>query len=431
MTVGQCGANVKPGRVLLREGAAQYAFFIGISFAGHENGVNSYDAVVVGGGPAGSTCAWKLRRAGLNVCLIDRAVFPRDKVCAGWITPPVIEALELDPQELDEYRQSRVFQPITAFRTSVISRAGIETRYPTPVSFGIRRYEFDAFLLKRARVHLRCGQPMTSLRRDGKDWIVNGTITAPILVGAGGHFCPVARHVNDDDGGVRLQADRGRGPAKAGRHHVVAAVEAEFELDDRQLSQVSVHPEAPELFFCEDFAGYGWCFRKGRYLNIGLGRQDPRELPRHAKSFLEFLVARGVIPSNLPMRLHGHAYLLAGTSPRESIGEGILLVGDAAGLAEPHSGEGIRPAVESGLLAARAILNANGRYDRDALEPYRRRLHERFGAPARNTSSAGTPPSWLATRVAYQAMKLRWFTRHIVLDRWFLGRQRPPLAETA
>jgi len=204
--------------------------------------VNSYDAVVVGGGPAGSTCAWKLRQAGLNVCVLDRAVFPRDKVCAGWITPPVIDALELNPQELHEYRQNRVFQPITAFRTSVISQTGIETRYPTPVSFGIRRYEFDAFLLKRARVDMRCGEPITSLRRNGKNWIVNGTITAPVLVGAGGHFCPVARHVNDgpvndDDGGVRLQADRGRGPAKAGRHHLVAAVEAEFELDDRQLSR--------------------------------------------------------------------------------------------------------------------------------------------------------------------------------------------------
>src|SRR5947209_452583 len=53
------------------------------------------DAVVVGGGPAGSTCAWALRRGGRDVVLIDRAAFPRDKVCAGWVTPAVIGALDL------------------------------------------------------------------------------------------------------------------------------------------------------------------------------------------------------------------------------------------------------------------------------------------------------------------------------------------------
>jgi geranylgeranyl reductase family protein len=376
--------------------------------------VDCYDAVVIGGGPAGSTCAWKLRQAGLNVCVLDRAVFPRDKVCAGWITPPVLDTLELDQLELDEYRQTRVFQPITAFRTSVISRADTETRYSTPVSFGIRRCEFDDFLLKRARVHLRCGQPITSLRRRGKEWIINDAITTPVLVGAGGHFCPVARYVNRDDRGGQ----------------VVAALEAEFELNDRQLSQVSVHPEMPQLYFCDDFAGYGWCFRKGRFLNVGLGRLDPREIPRHARSFLEFLVACGVIPSDVPMRLHGHAYLLGGGSPRKAIGSGVLLVGDAAGLAEPHSGEGIRPAVESGVLAARAILNANGHYDEEALQPYRKRLHERFGAP-RDPAASAVLPSWLAAGVGRRVMNWRWFTRHVVLDRWFLGRQRPPLTETA
>ncbi|MGH8310611.1 MAG: FAD-dependent oxidoreductase, partial [Steroidobacteraceae bacterium] len=57
------------------------------------------DVLVVGGGPAGSTCAWALSRAGLEVLVIDRARFPRDKVCAGWVTLPVFEALELDPGE--------------------------------------------------------------------------------------------------------------------------------------------------------------------------------------------------------------------------------------------------------------------------------------------------------------------------------------------
>ena len=53
-----------------------------------------FDAIVVGGGPAGSTCAWQLRRAGLDVAVIDKRDFPRDKVCAGWVTPAAVETLD-------------------------------------------------------------------------------------------------------------------------------------------------------------------------------------------------------------------------------------------------------------------------------------------------------------------------------------------------
>jgi menaquinone-9 beta-reductase len=83
------------------------------------------DALVVGGGPAGSTCARHLRLAGWDVVVADRARFPRDKVCAGWLTPEVFGALDLDPAE---YRASgRTLVDITAFRTSVIGRRPIET----------------------------------------------------------------------------------------------------------------------------------------------------------------------------------------------------------------------------------------------------------------------------------------------------------------
>jgi len=60
------------------------------------------DVLIVGGGPAGSSCAWRLAAEGLDVVVIDRAHFPRPKVCAGWVTPPVFESLEVD---LDDYRR--------------------------------------------------------------------------------------------------------------------------------------------------------------------------------------------------------------------------------------------------------------------------------------------------------------------------------------
>ncbi len=106
------------------------------------------DALVVGGGPAGSTCARALGRAGWNVVVADRARFPRDKVCAGWLTPEVFGLLEFDPAE---YRATgATLQEISGFRTGVIGDALVETTYSRVVSYAIRRREFDAFLLRRA-----------------------------------------------------------------------------------------------------------------------------------------------------------------------------------------------------------------------------------------------------------------------------------------
>src|SRR5262245_29910676 len=77
------------------------------------SGMDRYDALIVGGGPAGSTCARALRLAGWKVCVLDRARFPRDKVCGGWVTPEVFEVLELEPSE---YRSAGLtLQEITGF----------------------------------------------------------------------------------------------------------------------------------------------------------------------------------------------------------------------------------------------------------------------------------------------------------------------------
>jgi len=102
----------------------------------------------------------------------------------------------------------------------------------------------------------------------------------------------------------------------------------------------------------------------------------------------------------------------------------MLLVGDAAGLAYPQSGEGIRPAVESGLMAAATIIEANGDYRRQQLLPYASRLTARFGS---GTASVSTEPSPLRKFFAGILLGNKWFTRHVVLDRWFLHVHQPAL----
>ncbi len=367
------------------------------------------DAIIVGGGPAGSTCAWKLRQAGLDVVVVDRAAFPRDKVCAGWITPQVIDDLQLD---IAEYRQGRTFQPITGFRVGLIgSGEAIDACYDRAVSYGIRRCEFDAYLLARSRARVMAGMPAASIRRDGGRWIVNDAVSAPVIVGAGGHFCPVARMLN--------------GPAE--RAPLVAAQEAEFAIDPADGAGFATAAERPELYFRADLTGYGWCFRKQDHLNIGFGRIGSRALPSETSGFVEFLKARRRVPANPTWRMRGHVYLLAAGARRQCADDGVILVGDAAGLAYPQSGEGIRPAIESALLAACAILAARGRYDRRRLEGYELGLRLRFdSSPASHLISQAVPRAF-TTSLAPRLMSSPWFVRHVLLDRWFLRAQERPL----
>lgn len=359
------------------------------------------DVLIIGGGPAGSTCARELTRAGYNVTILDKQTFPRDKVCAGWVTPAVMQSLNVD---LDDYAQNNTLQPITAFRTSRIGDNDIYTRYGDVVSYGIRRREFDDYLLRRSGANLRLGEKLQSIEEDNGEWIINGEIRTPLVVGAGGHYCPVARYMGAKLGASELP---------------VAAQEIEFALSPEQLNECPVDAETPELFFTPDLKGYGWIFRKGDYLNIGLGRQDNRKLSSHVEDFVKQLQKQGRVPADLPEKFNGHAYLLYPDAPRKIVADRMFLIGDAAGLAYPQSGEGIRPAIESGMLAAQTIINANRNYSEQELGKYAQQLDERFGKRGRGLASKLMPESMKCT-LAGLLLRMPWFARHIVIDRWFL-----------
>lgn len=353
------------------------------------------DVLVVGGGPAGSTCARRLREGGLRVVVLDRARFPRDKPCAGWITPGVVESLDLDTPE---YTRGRTLQPFFGFRIGCIGGPSVMTDYGRPVSFGIRRFEMDEYLLARCGASVHQGVTVTRLPRVGGDWALDG-VSAPMVVGAGGHFCPVARPLHPSLSAASL----------------VVAQEVEFRMDERQRSACRVSPEVPELYFSSDLEGYGWCVRKGDWLSVGLGRRRGGPLGPHVARFVASVTSAGRISAEIPARWRGHAYLLRESPGREVVDDGVLLVGDAAGLAAPASGEGIRAAVESGRLAALTILAARGRRREDLL-PYALALEERLGPRAihRPLPKALTP--WVGP-----LLSVPWLARHVVLDRLFLS----------
>lgn len=370
--------------------------------------MDACECLIVGGGPAGSACAWALERAGVDTIILDKSAFPRDKICGGWITPQVVAELEVG----SDYAVHRTLQPITGFRVGCIDGHITETQYGEAVSYGIRRFEFDEYLVRRSGARLLEQQPIRSIEKTDTFWIVNGTIKARMLIGAGGHFCPVARHLNPTLGG----------------EVIVAAQEAEFEMTPRQQDACRVNGEIPELYFCRDLRGYGWCFRKRNFLNIGLGRLDSHRLAEHVADFADYLRRANRIAFDLPRKPLGHAYLLYGKTRRDFTGDALLLIGDAAGLAYSQSGEGIRPAIESGLLAAKILIEANGDYGRATLDAYRTALAKRFGNRQDWSARIGAklPPALMGS-LGRALLAVPWFSRQVVIQNWFLHANDPAL----
>jgi flavin-dependent dehydrogenase len=236
-----------------------------------------------------------------------------------------------------------------------------------------------------------------------------------MLVGAGGHFCPVARLLHPP------------GHSAADEGAVVAAQEIELPLGPGDACPVD--GDVPELYFCPDLRGYGWCVRKGDYLNVGFGRLDLHGVPAAAHAFVEEVRRLGRVPRTWPSRWPGHAYRVYAWRTRRLHGERVLLAGDAAGLAYPASGEGILPAIVSGQLAARVIRAAEPRFTEALLAAYDGALATRFGTPVASSSALShVPSSWLEW-AARLTMGNPWFVRQVVLPRFLrTGRGTLPAA---
>jgi len=373
--------------------------------------MQTYDVLIIGGGPAGSSFAYSLRDSGLKIGIMDKESFPRQKTCAGWVTPEVMRVLNVD---LEDYAKGRVLQKISGFKISQLGQEQVESHYAgEPVSYGIRRFEFDDYLLKRCGAELFLNQAFDKMERSSEGWLVNDNYRAKLVIGAGGHYCPVARAIGSK--GISEQA--------------VVAQEAEFEMSELQKKNCNIKEEVPELFFTPDLMGYGWVFRKGDYLNIGLGREDKKKLSGHVKDFCEYLAAQGKIPNDITAKYNGHAYLLYNHSVREMVADHVLLIGDSAGLAYPQSGEGIRPAVESAILAADVIRSCKGDYSKNKLQAYNESMVQRFGERLPAPEFMARLPMSVKKIFASQLMKTRWFTKNIVTDKWFLQSHQKPLPE--
>ncbi len=287
------------------------------------------DVIIVGGGPAGSTCAWKLKEAGHDPLILDREEFPRLKLCAGWVTKKAMRQLQLKPAD---YPHSFLTYPEIHAHFK-----GLHVKIPGK-QHSIRRYEFDEFLLKRSGAEVQRHEVKSIVREDGR-YIIDGRYRCTYLVGAGGTRCPVYRAL------FRKANPRAKILQTATREE-----EFPHEWENGQCHL---------WFFDKGLPGYAWYVPKANgYLNVGVGGMaaglagSKYNIHDHWTYFTEKLARKGFVAHDYQPK--GFSYFVRGGVETVRIGNAFI-TGDSAGLATKDLCEGIGPAIESGLKAAAAI----------------------------------------------------------------------------
>ena len=290
-----------------------------------------WDVVVVGGGPAGSSAAWKLKEAGADVLVLDKERFPRLKLCAGWITPEVVRDLEMDPGSYPHR--------FLTFPRLHAHLKGLHVRLRC-VQHSIRRFEFDAWLLERSGARVERHTVRTIRREAGAGYVIDDTYRCRYLVGAGGTRCPVYRNLF-----------RELNPRASELQTVT--LEHEFAYDWRDA-------DCHLWFFQQGLPGYSWYVPKADgWLNVGVGGMAERlkargdDIKRHWELFTRMLGRK--LTRGATYEPQGYSYYLRGNVQLARV-EDAFITGDAAGLATRDMCEGIGPAVRSGLRAAEAII---------------------------------------------------------------------------
>lgn len=288
------------------------------------------EVLVVGGGPAGSAAARALRAAGREVLVLDRERFPRHKLCAGWITPEVVAELDLD---LKAYPHRLLTFPRLRMHFGAV-------QLPVPcVQHSIRRFEFDAWLLERSGAPV-AQHTVRHITPTAEGYEIDGAYRCRYLIGAGGTRCPVYRTLFRD---VNPRTE-----------------ELQIVTLEQELPYAWRDPDCHLWFFAQGLPGYSWYVPKeDGWLNIGVGGIASR-IKRRGQDIwdhwahLAAQLARTLTPG-AEYDPTGYSYYLRGRVDTVQRGAAFI-TGDAAGLASRDLGEGIGPAIRSGLRAARSIL---------------------------------------------------------------------------
>jgi geranylgeranyl reductase family protein len=301
--------------------------------------VNTYDAIVAGAGPAGSTAARLLAQRGARVLLLDRARFPRDKPCGGGVTLAAARELALDLCPVVERTVNKV-------QVSLRMGSSFTRSSPEPLCYMTQRCRLDAYLAEQAvaaGADFRDGLAVREMDIEDRGVVVHADPSTALRAGGDAYR---ARALVGADGANGIVAKAaGLRPTADAAVALEGNIPASDELIERWGKSIAIDLGGTP-------GGYAWLFPKGDHLNIGVGGWrwiGPTLRDRLAKlcRYLELDESKlfGLRGYYLPLRARG-APLVRGP---------VLLAGDAAGFVDPLSGEGIHGAFWSGRLAAESI----------------------------------------------------------------------------
>jgi len=307
------------------------------------------DLVVIGGGPAGASCARTAALGGLEVLLIEKDVHPREKLCGGALTHRVVDLVDFD------------IEPATEVQFSggrLHSRKGTSIDFTIDQQFSgylVNRPKFDNYLIERAiDVGVEVVQDTKAVTveqtRSGiRVLTVGDSYKAQLLVGADGVNGFVAKQVGLRDGWK---------PNKVG-----LCISADIPVDSKEIIRsMALSASGDALGVDVHFGllrwGYGWCFPKKDELSVGIGtRLDlAANLKDHWKSFVKSVEEAKGLKFDLSRQSAFRVPL--GVPKTPLVARRTMLIGDAAGLVSPLSGEGIFYAMESGIIAAKVACEA-------------------------------------------------------------------------
>jgi flavin-dependent dehydrogenase len=306
--------------------------------------MKNVDVIIVGGGPAGAACAWKLAQHQVDFLVLDKAIFPRVKPCAGWITPLVLRDLEINPTDYPF--------GIKHFTNFQVSIKDFQFKLRTN-QYAIRRVEFDNWLLHRSDPAIE-NHTVKEIRVEDDRYLIDDMFSAKTIVGAGGTNCPIQKNF------FKNVLDGHKGD-------LIVAQEEEFAYEYQD--------DRCHLWFLQNgLPGYAWYVPKANgFVNIGLGGSAAKlkdtndTLKRHWGLLVEKLDKMGLVKGH-EYKPVGHSYFLRGKNAVLRQGNAFI-VGDAIGLATRDMGEGIGPAIQSGIRAAEAILSGQ-RFSVESIQKY-------------------------------------------------------------
>ena len=342
-----------------------------------------FDVAVVGAGPAGSMAAAKLGEAGLRVLLLEKAkAFPREKPCGGGITARATVRL---PFVRDVLREVSV-NALTKMYVESPDQTGMEYEDPRgePILYLVRRIEWDAALFRRASAwvsEVGLGATVTSMVTD-TDGVMLGCadgrgFRARMVIGADSANSVVARLSGLRTGEVH------------GQYAVDMMEETPYaELDTPYRDRVTLLLSLPESY------GYGYIFPKQTHINLGFGsgpeyfaEQVRGRAREHHLGFVDEMKRRGFASGEShPENYRAFPIPISGPIDK-SYAERVLLAGDAAGMVNAFSAEGIYFAMVSGDLAADAALAAvrAGRFDERQMSRYQEAWEREIGGELRHS----------------------------------------------